>query len=396
LPYSEPLPLLPAANTGIHMKDAVSTPIDPREERELPFSARPTGRTDRSWIGWLLLTLALVLVVLMALSPSAYVIEQPGPVYDTLGETEHAGENVPLIDVPGQKTYPTKGTLDLLTVSVVGTPAAPPDLLQVALAWFDPSKSVQPLSAIYPSGTTSEQRDDESRLQMENSQQEAIAAALTELGYDIPRTLSVQSLLDGSPAAGELKQGDRITSINGQEATDLPRLRELVAANGTGHEATIGFVRDGTAGTIRVTPYERNGAVVVGVGIAVSYDLPFQVDIQLENVGGPSAGMMFALGLYDKLTPGALTGGARVAGTGTIDAQGAVGAIGGIRQKLHGAQRAGARWFLAPQSNCDEVVGHVPDGVNVIAVATLDDALAALKAIADGVDPSGLPPCRAG
>jgi PDZ domain-containing protein len=106
--------------------------------------------------------------------------------------------------------------------------------------------------------------------------------------------------------------------------------------------------------------------------------------------------MMFALGIIDKLTPGELNGGENFAGTGTIDATGAVGAIGGIRQKLYGASNAGAKYFLAPASNCDEVTGHIPAGLTVFSVATLDDALAALEAVSAGDDTRALPACAVG
>ncbi len=133
---------------------------------------------------------------------------------------------------------------------------------------------------------------------------------------------------------------------------------------------------------------------VIGVFVGGDYEFPFEVRIQLENVGGPSAGMMFALGIVDKLTPGELNGGLEVAGTGTISGSGEVGAIGGIRQKLWGAQRAGADWFLAPASNCAEVAGQVPAGLTVVAVDTLDDAIGALEAIAAD-DTASLPACAA-
>ena len=128
----------------------------------------------------------------------------------------------------------------------------------------------------------------------------------------------------------------------------------------------------------------------------MSYDYPFTVKIQLENVGGPSAGQMFALGIIDKLTPGSLTGGKRVAGTGTIDAQGTIGPIGGIRQKMYGAQRAGATIFLAPAGDCNEVVGHIPSGLKVFAVKTLSDSLAVLKAVSTGASTASLKGCSAG
>ncbi|MBN9170726.1 MAG: ATP-dependent serine peptidase containing a PDZ domain protein, partial [Microbacterium sp.] len=122
---------------------------------------------------------------------------------------------------------------------------------------------------------------------------------------------------------------------------------------------------------------------------------PIDVTIQLNNVGGPSAGMMFALGIMDTLTPGQLNGGKSIAGTGTITADGTVGPIGGIRQKLYGAKEAGASYFLAPDSNCDEVVGHVPSGLRVFAVKKLDDSLAVLDALRSGGDLDALPTCTA-
>ncbi len=370
---------------------SVTTPTvqRPRAARR-PEPRRPA---DRSSIGWTLLTIALTLVVLLGLSPSGYVIEQPGPVYDTLGSQGADGE--PLIRIDGAETYPTDGSLDLTTVTVVGSPRGTPDLIRTALAWFDPRKSVKPLEAAFPAGVSSEERDEQSRLQMQNSQQEAVAAALTELGYDIPRTLTVEGVVEGAPAEGLLEQGDEVVSINGSEVANLTEVREAIAANGTDAPAVIGIVRDGEERTIEVTPTTQQGQTVVGVGVGVAYEFPFDVEIELPNVGGPSAGMAFALGIYDKLTPGSLTGGERIAGTGTIDAEGTVGAIGGIRQKLYGAQAAGADWFLAPEANCDAVVGHVPDGMNVVAVGTLSDALAAVEAIADGQRTSGLPTCTA-
>jgi len=133
---------------------------------------------------------------------------------------------------------------------------------------------------------------------------------------------------------------------------------------------------------------------LIGITLRTDYDFPIDVTIQLDNVGGPSAGMMFALGIIDTLTEGELNGGQNVAGTGTIDAAGTVGPIGGIRQKLYGARDAGAEFFLAPAANCDEVVGHVPDGLQVIRTATLDESLDALEVIADGGDLDALPTCE--
>jgi PDZ domain-containing protein len=193
-----------------------------------------------------------------------------------------------------------------------------------------------------------------------------------------------------------LEAGDVIRTFDGTEVSDVSTLRTLIADHGTSSPASIGIERGGAASEVQVTPADNNGTAVIGVELSSDYDFPFDVKIQLENVGGPSAGQMFALGIIDKLTPGALTGGADVAGTGTISASGDIGAIGGIRQKLYGAKDAGADYFLAPTTNCDEVTGHVPSGLTVFAVATLDDSLTALETVASGGDTSALPTCPAG
>ncbi|BDZ44553.1 hypothetical protein [Naasia aerilata] len=198
----------------------MTTPTDLREASFRPV--RPQRR-DPGGIGWILVTIGLTLVALLAISPSGYVIEQPGPVYDTLGSVGSGDDATPLIRIPGEETYETTGSLDLLTVSVTGSPTRAPDLLQVALAWFDRTKSVQPLEAVFPPGTTTEQRDQQARLQMQNSQQEAVAAALTELGYDIPRELTVQSIQSGAPAEDSWRRAIRSSRSTARRPTTCPR-----------------------------------------------------------------------------------------------------------------------------------------------------------------------------
>lgn len=190
-----------------------------------------------------------------------------------------------------------------------------------------------------------------------------------------------------------------ILAADGEGVTDAASVREIVnAADGDDVELTI--IRSGSEEAVTLSPQETevDGETtwLLGVTLTTAYDFPIDVTIQLNNVGGPSAGMMFALGIIDELTPGALNGGDIVAGTGTITAGGDVGPIGGIRQKLWGAKDEGATTFLAPVENCDEVVGHVPQGLDVFAVDTLDDALEVLDAVADGTDASALATCEAG
>lgn len=351
--------------------------------------------------GSVALVVALGVLFSLTFLPTSFVIERPGPVYNTIGTAETAdGEELPLIEVSSsERTYETGGSLDLTTVQVMGNRERTPSWLELALAWFDPSRAVLPLDAVFPDGETSEQRETENAALMVDSQSEATAAALRALGYEVPGStrIGVLETTAGSPADGVLEAGDVVTAANGADLDDVDRLREIIAA-GEGEPVEIAVVRDGEDEIVSITP-ERTvveGEEVWAIGVILQpttdYDFPVDVTIQLDNVGGPSAGMMFALGIVDVLTPGMLTGGEDIAGTGTIDGDGEVGPIGGIRQKLYGAREADADWFLAPDSNCDEVVGHVPDGLRVVSVGTLDEARAAVEAIADG-ETDGLPAC---
>ncbi|MCY7403202.1 MAG: PDZ domain-containing protein [Cryobacterium sp.] len=358
-------------------------------------SPAPHGaRRRRPSIGWSALLIALVAGVILGIMPAPYVIEKPGPVYNTLGSATYDDVETALITIPVETVYPTKGTLDLLTVSLLGNRENRPSWLTVAGAWLDPSEAVLPIDQVFPANVSTEQRDAQSSADMINSQQDAIAAALTHLGYDYPTTVSVVSLPDGSPADGVIEPKDLISAVNGTPVASVAELRATLQANGAEKAASLDIVRGGVAQTVSVTPVDQDGTVVAGVNVSVAYDFPFEVQIQLDKVGGPSAGMMFALGIIDKLTPGQLQGGENVAGTGTIDQSGVVGPIGGIQQKLHGAVENGSSWFLAPVDNCNEVTGNIPDGLSVFSVATLDDALTALDAIKAG-DTSGLPTCPA-
>ncbi|WP_448810553.1 YlbL family protein [Agromyces bauzanensis] len=368
-----------------------------------PLSEEPRSRADsatlrrplRHRIGGWAISIAAVIALLFALLPSPYVIEQPGPVYDTLGVAGSEGDEVPLIEIHDEQTFPTDGELNLLTVTVLGRPGQTPNWLEVLGAWFDRTRSAVPFEAIFPPGVSDSDRDAQNEAAMVDSQQDAIAAALVELGYDFPRDVTVAGVVEGAPAEGRLEEGDVVTEVNGVAVHSVDELREAVRENGTDTAAELVVVRDGSEQTVSVTPEERDGTVVLGVGVRMHYEFPIDVTLQLDDVGGPSAGMMFALGIVDKLTPGAMTGGSIVAGTGTIDSAGAVGAIGGIRQKLWGAEEAGADWFLAPESNCTEVTGHVPDGITVFAVSTLDEARTVVEAIGEGADISAFASCPA-
>jgi Lon-like protease len=359
-----------------------------------PEHSRP--RLGRGWIGWLLIALVVTGSLVATTLPTDQAIEQPGPVYDTLGTTQIDGEDVPLVDIPMETIYPTTGSLDMLTVQTLGTPEHPARVSDIIGAWLDKSKAIVPLTDLYPEGTTSEQSTELGQQQMKQSQQEAIAAALTVLGRDYTESISVFSAQPDGPSDGILQKDDVLQAINGVPITSLDVLRDALLANGADTPANLDVLRDGAVTSVTVTPGLSDSDTptpVLGVEILTDYNFPFEVQIQLDQVGGPSAGQMFALAIIDKLTPGALTGGNVVAGTGTITADGTVGAIGGIRQKMYAAVGAGAHYFLAPSSNCAEVTGHVPNGLQVFAVDDLAESMTVLNTLSTGASTSMLATC---
>ena len=396
LPGTDPSTLTPVAND-----QAEKGPLVALFDENVTITPAPARRMSRGMIaGIWALAVALGVLLIITFLPTSYVIQRPGPVYNTLGTASAAdGTQVPLISVEGAETFPTEGSLDLLTVQVVGNRERTPSWFELATAWFDPSRAVLPIDAVYPEGQSTEQRNEESAAMMVDSQKEATAAALTELGYDVDAKLTVHSFTEDSASEGVLEEGDVILSANGTEVADAAELRGIVN-DGEGDPIELAIERDGEEEMVSVTPKETEidgeETWLIGVTLMHDYEFPIDVTIQLNNVGGPSAGMMFALGIIDTLTPGELNGGETVAGTGTIGADGVVGPIGGIRQKMWGAQGAGAEWFLAPASNCDEVVDHIPAGLQVFAVETLDDALDVLEAVREDGDLAQLPTCSAG
>ena len=347
------------------------------------------GRT----IGWILIVLAVAGAVIVGQLPSAYVVEEPGPVYNTLGNTQVDAKTVPVLSISGAKTYPTSGALDMLTVNIDGDPSNRPNWSEIVTAYLDPSKAITPIDEIYAPQETIEQSNKEGAAEMVDSQQQATAAALFEQHIPFTSTVTVDSTQKGSPAAAALRAGDILRTVNGKTFVDADQLHQFVVDNGTDKAITVAFTRKGVAHSAEITPEATKSGPFLGVGLVEKYTFPFPVKVQLQDVGGPSAGMMFALGIIDKLTPGELNGGKHVAGTGTISAYGVVGAIGGIRQKLYGARAAGATYFLAPASNCNEVRGHIPSGLTVYATSTLHQSVADLKAIASGIGQSKLKTC---
>ncbi|MHB8273696.1 MAG: YlbL family protein [Dermatophilaceae bacterium] len=365
-----------------------NTVIDSQGHGSLIAEEPGTGLGRRS-AGWLVAVfVGIVVAALMGLVHLPYAILQPGPVTNTLG---NGPGGKPLITVEGKGTYPTTGALDFTTVSVMGGPDNPVNVWDWITGLFDQTSSIVPEKVLFPKGVTSTQVEQENAAEMADSQQEAIAVALRALGQTVPQVVTVKELTKDSPASGVLRAGHVLVSIDGTAVTTPDGVRSAVRAHKSGDSAVFTVRRNGKEQVLTVKTADSQGHTVVGVFLKAAFDFPIKVSINAGDVGGPSAGMMFSLAVYDKLTPGAMTGGAIIAGTGTIDSVGTVGPIGGIQQKLAGAKRGGATWFLAPASNCNEVVGHIPDGLHVVKVSTFTQARDAVEAIAARQTASLLP-----
>jgi PDZ domain-containing protein len=336
-----------------------------------------------SWrsASWLVaLFVGIMVAALMGLVHLPYAVLKPGPVTNTLG---NGPGGKPLITVAGRATYPTTGALDFTTVAVFGGPNNPVNVWDWVSGHLDGTSEVVPEEELFPKGVTSTQVDHTNAAEMADSEQQAIAVALRGLGEKVPEVVTVTDLTKGSPASGVLRAGDVLLSIDGKPVSTPDAVRAAVRAHKPGERAVLTVRRDGKEQVLTIkTAADSKGNTVVGVFLQNAFDFPIKVSINAGAVGGPSAGMMFSLAVYDKLTPGSLTGGVNIAGTGTIDSSGAVGPIGGIQQKLVGAKRGGAAWFLAPAADCNEVVGHIPDGLHVVKVATFTQARDAVEAIA--------------
>lgn len=321
------------------------------------------------------------LVVIFAL-PVPYVALIPGPTFNTLGHLD----GKPVVQVSGHRTYAAAGHLNMVTVSYIGGPGAnPPFNIVAALqAWLSPHEAVVPQQELFPPGQTQQQVVKNDSEQMANSQQVAQAAAFCQLGIAFTTIDTVTATIGGTPAVGRLHRGDIITAVDGKPVTCHASAASMIRSRPAGHRVTLTISRKGTSHTISLTTAAYHGRPVVGVNVLESFKFPFRVTINIGDVGGPSAGMMFALAIIDKLTPDKLTGGKFIAGTGEIEVGGAVDPIGGIQQKMAAARAAGATVFLAPAGNCADTKGSVPAGLRVVRVSTLRGAIAALRALQAG------------
>jgi PDZ domain-containing protein len=324
--------------------------------------------------------LLVVFGLLGAAVPVPYVAEVPGPTYNTLGDID----GKPIITVQGRPRNDVSGNLNLTTV---GVSRAGVSLVEAVRGWFDPEVTVVPEESVYPPNQTPEQTQQQNRQAFLTSEEAAETAALGHLGY--PEKVVVQSFSDGSPSKGKLEEGDAIDAIDGRPTPDTDALNAVLSSIPGGTTIEVSYTRLGQPGTTSLTtkPAEQRSGSLLGVLVRQQPSAPFDVDVQVQQVGGPSAGLMLTLGILDLVGNTDLTGGDVIAGTGTIDVSGNVGPIGGIQLKMVAARDIGATLFLVPADNCAEALQAPQPGLPMAKVATLDDALAALADVQAGRTP---------
>ena len=320
--------------------------------------------------------LIVVLAVVGLVLPVPFVALQPGPTTNTLGRFDGSQ----LIKVSGdRKTYPVTGQLLLTTVSEQPTLT----LFSTVGYWWSSHDAVVPEDLINPSGSSQEEQQKQGQADMVASQEDATTSALHYLR--IPAAVTVSAIGKGYPADGKLKVGDVLLSVDGQVLGDSVDLRADVSKLKPGTEITLGVKRAGEFRQVvlktAASPADSTKSVI---GVTPTDKRSFTVSIGLKGVGGPSAGLMFALGIVDRLEPANLTGGKTIAGTGEIEPDGTVDPIGGIQQKLVGARKSGATIFLVPTANCAEASQAIPAGLQLVRVTSLSQAVKALEGIRSG------------
>ncbi|MUM17927.1 PDZ domain-containing protein [Mycobacterium sp. CBMA271] len=327
------------------------------------------------------LLVALIPIVafglLMAVITVPFVSLGPGPTFNTLGQVE--GKEV--VDIKGTPVDPVSGHLNMTTVSQRdGLTLA--DALRL---WASGREQLVPRDVVYPPDRSKDQVDKDNDLEFKKSEESAEFAALGYLKY--PTAVTVLTIAEDGPSKGKLHENDAITAVNGHPVATLDEFTGQLKLTKPGDVVTLDYKRKNAPnGTVKVT-LGKNGDRdygFLGVGVVQAPWAPFTIDFNLANIGGPSAGLMFSLAVIDKLTPEELDGGKFVAGTGTIDAEGKVGPIGGITHKMLAAKDAGATVFLVPAANCAEAKTDGGQGLTLVKVGTLTEAVDGLNALNHG------------
>ena len=304
----------------------------------------------------------------------------PGPTADVLGTTDDGAD---VVTITGAPVDETTGELRMLTVSVKSDFG----LAQAFKFWADDREDLVPLNQVIPANKTNDEVERENAAAFTNSESAATLAALSYLGY--PLETRIVAVTPSGPSEGKLRDGDRITGIDDQPVTVPETAVTYIQSIPVGTDVTIHTDRGDEVVTVAENP-DVPGAGFAGLLLQADASGDVSIDYHLTDIGGPSAGLMFSLGVVDKLDPANITGGKRVAGTGTIEPDGTVGPIGGAKFKVIAAADAGAEVFLAPRGNCAEAVEsarkHDIDitAMPIVAVDTLASAVDQLRMFSAG------------
>jgi PDZ domain-containing protein len=355
---------------------------------------------------WPAVVATVAMVVVAAIVTALAIIKVP---YVIISPGDATALDDSVISISGTETYEHRGELLYLTVRVTNDD---PNVWRWLFAQLDDDLSVQEREEVIgcASYADSGRLNDELMIQ---SQDVAKEVALTRLGYQVDllgTRVIIRDVECGGPAEGELRPGDMVTAVDGTAVDAAEEIAPLIQAHAPGDTVQVSVERDGEALDVLVRLGEREQEVADGSGTRretvtyagvlsqTLYDWSFPVDVQIDTqrVSGPSAGLAFALAIVDDLSPGDLTGGEKVAITGSIEADGSVGAVGGMAQKAVTARDAGATLMLVPFGEGQEAREHAGD-VQVVVVRTLDDALRALeRAGGDPVAPATAAAATAG
>lgn len=353
--------------------DELSQEIGPATERFV--------RTRRA--AWTGAVLAVLLICAFTLIPVPYVMLSPGPMYNTIGTIN----GVELIQISGTTTYPSTGQLDMVTVDERGGPSGPMSLPEAFIGWLSPDLRVVPEEFLYSPNVSAQDAKDQSAAQFTSSQSKAIAASMGYLKLPVTVETFVAQLVPDGPAQGHLQVGDVIEKVDGTPIKAPEEVPPIVKAHKPGSTVMFSIKRTGQPMDVSVvtapSPTDPANAYI-GITVGGEYTAPFPITFGLEDVGGPSAGLMFSLGIIDKLTPGDLSGGKAIAGTGTIDTDGSVGPIGGIEQKLISARNNNIELFLAPADNCEAAAAADSGDVTIAKISTLSEAVSVIEKFRSG------------
>ena len=364
----------PDADPAADPADPAADPADPYDDPDATASGHPRAlQFSRGAIGLIITMLVLTVLIGGGFSYQLYDKAVIAP-----GATADIEEFVDIADHPA---YASDASISLVSVRT----SFAPSLFEVIGGWLDGALEVVDLEDILGERTVAENRE-AGRLQMDQSTQIAVAVALEHLGYEImsPIGARIERIVVDAPAHEALHIGDIVQRVDDTAITTARQLSDTIKANEPGAAATLTALDpDGQLRDVTVTLAERDGVTLLGVLVTTHVEfeeLPIDVTLNIENIGGPSAGLAFTLSVIDALTPEPLTGDLDIAATGTIHHDGTVGPIGGVPQKSHAVVRAGTDLFLVPASQVDEATAVAEPSVAVVGVETLEDALVAIAA----------------